>query len=82
MEVLNVFLGFVVLVLLAVVVFERQQSRREVQKLLDRVMAKDLRDLSDHALTREAPELAEIERKELEALRQFKAHVEEGVPIS
>lgn len=82
MEVLNVFLALLVLVLLAVVVLERQQNRREVQRLLDRVMAKDLRDLSDNALTREAPGIDAVERKELEALRTFKATVEEGIPIS
>jgi hypothetical protein len=82
MEAINVFLAFLVLVCVAVVVLERQQHRKEVQRLLDRQMAKDLRDLSDHALTREAPGLDELDRKELEALRLFKAHVEEGVPIS
>lgn len=82
MEAINVFLAFLVLVCVAVVVFERQQHRKEVQRLLDRQMARNLRDLSDHALTRNEPGIDELERKELEALRAFKAHVEEGVPIS
>jgi hypothetical protein len=82
MEVLNVVLILLVLVLVAIVVLERQQHRKTVERLLDRQMAKDLRDLSDHALSREAPSLDDLDRKELDALRTFKAHVEEGIPIS
>ena len=83
MEAANAIIPWIlVFILLAVIVLERKANRRAEQKLLDRLMAKDLRDLSVHALNREEVPLSEIERTELEGLRKFKEHVEDGVPIS